>query len=288
MPEFGSLKRIDLRGVWSKEVAEFTPWLAENLTSLGEALGMELGLESREAAVGAFSCDLVARDLGSNRLVVIENQLSPTDHDHLGKLITYASGFDAGVVVWIAPEIRDEHRQALDWLNQRTDVNVDFFGVLVEVLQIDDSRPAFRFRPVAFPNQWRKDTVSATATGRPSERAKAYRAFFQELIDELRERHKFTGARVAQPQSWYSFSSGVSGVNYSFSFRSGKPGPRRGLHRHGRAGQQQGAVRRAGERESASGAAVRRGADVGATRPSPGLPYRDLSAWPCRRARDLA
>jgi hypothetical protein len=221
MPDFGVLRRVDLREVWSKEASEFTPWLAENLSALGEALGMELELKSREAACGDFSCDLLARDLGGNRGVVIENQLSSTDHEHLGKLITYASGLDAGVVVWIAPEIREEHRQAIDWLNQRTDANVDFFGVVVEVLKIDESRPAFSLRPIAFPNQWRKGTITTTAAGKPSERGEAYRAFFQDLIDELRERHKFTNARAGQPQNWYSFASGVSSVTYGFSFAQG-------------------------------------------------------------------
>jgi hypothetical protein len=221
MPDFGILKRVDLREVWSKEASEFTPWLAENLSALGEALGMELEIQSREAACGDFSCDLLARDLGGNRVVVIENQLSSTDHDHLGKLITYASGLDAGVVVWIAPEIREEHRQALDWLNQRTDPTVDFFGVVVEVLKIDDSRPAFSLRPIAFPNQWRKVTIVTAGGGKPSGRGEAYRAFFQDLIDELRERHKFTNARVGQPQNWYNFASGVSSVTYGLSFAQG-------------------------------------------------------------------
>jgi hypothetical protein len=220
-PEFGVLKKIDLRAVWSKEATEFTPWLADNLTALGEVLGMELELQNREAACGDFSCDLLARDLGSNRGVVIENQLSSTDHDHLGKLITYASGLEAGVVVWIAPEIRDEHRQALDWLNQRTDANVDFFGVVVEVVKIDDSRPAFSLRPIAFPNQWRKGNIGSAGGGKPSERGEAYRQFFQALIDELRTVHKFTNARAGQPQNWYSFASGISSVTYGFTFAQG-------------------------------------------------------------------
>lgn len=221
MPEFGVLRRVDLREVWSREASEFTPWLAENIAAIGEALGMELELQGREAACGDFSCDLLARDLGSNRIVVVENQLSSTDHDHLGKLITYASGLDAGVVVWIAPEIRDEHRQALDWLNQRTESSLDFFGVVVEVLRIDESRPAFSFRPVAFPNQWRKGNVPTAGTGKPSARSEAYRSFFQDLIDTLREQHKFTNARVGQPQNWYSFASGVSSVTYGVSFAQG-------------------------------------------------------------------
>ncbi len=150
--------------------------------------------------------------------MIIENQLAPTNHDHLGKLLTYAAGHDAAVAIWVAPEFRDEHRQALDWLNQRTDTSTEFFGVVIEALQIDESRPAPSFRLVASPNDWRKANITGSAAT-PSAKDEAYRAFFQGLMDRLRTEHSdFTKARKAQPQRWYHFRSGIRGVAYGFAF----------------------------------------------------------------------
>lgn len=221
MKEFGSLKRIDLREIWRKEPTEFTTWLAQNLSALGKALGMDLELVGRESQVGDFSLDILARDLGAGRVVVIENQLERTDHDHLGKLITYAAGNNAGVVIWVTKQVREEHRQAIDWLNQHTDSEIEFYAVMVEVVQVDDSRPAFDFKPVAFPNPWRKGKIATGMSSPPTERGEAYKEFFQQLIDELREVHKFTGAKQARAQNWYCFASGFGGLRYCFSFAQG-------------------------------------------------------------------
>jgi len=219
MTDFGEIRPVDIRGIWPNEATDFTPWLVDNIDRLGQALGMEIEVQESEAGVGDFSLDIMAKDLGTGRTVVIENQLTETDHDHLGKLLTYAGGLDAGVLVWIAKELRDEHRKALEWLNEHTDPDVDFFGVVIEVMQIDNSKPAFNFKPVVFPNEWQKDKGG----GRPvaSAKGEAYRAYFQDLIDELRTKHKFTGAKVGQPQNWYSFSSGVRGVIFTNSFAQG-------------------------------------------------------------------
>ena len=219
--QFGKITKLSPRDIWVKEAKDFTPWLSENIGALGEALGMDLELSKTEAAVGDFTLDLLAKDLGSGHSVIIENQLAQTDHDHLGKLLTYAAGFNASTVVWVAEEIRDEHRQALDWLNQKTDENTQFFGVVIEVIKIDDSRPAYTFKLAVSPSEWQK-SKKRQASGSVSARGEAYRKYFQELIDELRERHRFTNAKIGQPQNWYAFSSGVSGVDLNAAFTQGE------------------------------------------------------------------
>ncbi len=221
MRELSKVERIKLSTIWQKET-EFTSWLAENIKGLGSVLGMDLELQAQEASVGDFSLDLLAKDIGSGRMVVIENQLTRTDHDHLGKLLTYAAGFDASVVIWISESIREEHRQTLEWLNERTDIDTYFFGVVVEILQIDGSKPAYDFKPIVFPNEWLKMKQSQSG-GNVSAKGEAYRKYFQQFIDELREKHKFTEARLAQPQNWFAFPSGVSGIWISAVFTgSGK------------------------------------------------------------------
>lgn len=217
-PQLGKLVRVDPRAVWKHEAHDFTPWLVDNIDTLGETLGMELEVVEREADVGDFSVDVLARDLGRDRLVVIENQLEPTDHTHLGQLITYAAGLDATVVIWVSREFREEHRQALDWLNRGDGATTEYFGVVIELLQVDDSKPAVNFRLVASPNNWsrlsKRDPSIEQVTGKRA----AYQEFFQLLIDELRETHRFTNAKAGQPQNWYSFSSGIRGFTYGMSF----------------------------------------------------------------------
>jgi uncharacterized protein DUF4268 len=217
--KLGEIKRLKTRDVWADEARDFTPWLAANLPLLGKSLDMDLELTSQETPVGDFCCDLLARDLGRDRIVIIENQFGPTDHDHLGKILTYAAGLDAEAVIWIAEKIREEHRETLEWLNRHTDKDIRFFAVTVELIQIDSSPPAANFKAVVFPNEWQRETKVSVEGSSP--RSEAYRAWFQQLIDELREKHRYTNARAAQLQNWYAFSSGIAGITYNASFAHG-------------------------------------------------------------------
>jgi hypothetical protein len=152
----GRLEKVGLRSVWLDEARDFTPWLAANLDVLAAELGLgPLTVKQREFAVGSYSLDILAED-ASGRLVAIENQLEWSDHRHLGQCLTYASGTAAWAVVWLVAHFNEEHRSALDWLNQHTDTDVHFFGVELDAVRIGDSVPAPLFRVVVRPNDWER------------------------------------------------------------------------------------------------------------------------------------
>lgn len=164
LPTLGRLEPVaDLRGIWLNEATSFTPWLArpENLTLLGEAVGIDLEFEAQERNVGPFRADILCKDALNGQWVLVENQLERTDHGHLGQLMTYAAGLQAVTLVWIAARFTDEHRAALDWLNKITDRDFRFFGIEVELWRIGDSPPAPRFNVVAKPNDWTKSVSRA-------------------------------------------------------------------------------------------------------------------------------
>ena len=235
-PNLAKIERVpDLRTTWPNEAQHFTPWLADNIGELGEALGMDLELQQTEAPVGGYSLDILATDLNSRRPVIIENQLEVTDHTHLGQLLTYASGFDAGVIIWITREFRDEHRQALDWLNQRTGEDTQFFGVEVELWRIGDSPPAPHFKLAATPNGWRKSKINGLASNLITPRQQQNIDFRQSLINTLRQNYG-TNPRAQDrpvPATWLVIEYPIRSVRYAAIWHRGKPGMEMIIERSG-------------------------------------------------------
>jgi len=216
--ELGKLTRVDLRDQWPDEAASFTPWLAEeaNLAALGDELGLELELEGTEVQVGPYSADILARDTGTGRYVVIENQLEKTNHDHLGKVLTYGAILDATTVVWIAREFTDEHRKALDWLNDHTDESLEFYAVEIELWRIGGSPPAPRFSVVSRPAQIMK-SGKTTSAGEFSEVRQLQLEFWTEVRDALQAAKVAPSLQTPRPQYWYDVAIGRSRFHLSLT-----------------------------------------------------------------------
>ncbi len=218
-PSLGRLERVDLRSIWSGESSHFTPWLSqpENLSVLSETLGIELELEGRERPVGRFLADIMCKEVGVDRWVVIENQLERTDHAHLGQLLTYSAGLQAVTIVWIAASFTDEHRAALDWLNQVTDEDVRFFGLEIELWRIGFSPAAPKFNVIAKPNDWSRHVAQAARAldeGTPSETRILQREYWAALNVVLdAKKGPVSGHRKPQLQSWMAYSVGRSDFN---------------------------------------------------------------------------
>lgn len=219
MIALGRLNKVELRDIWKSEALDFTPWLAQpdNMSALADALGMELAIEAREQEVGPFRADVLCKDLIDDSWVLIENQLERTDHCHLGQLLTYAAGLQTVTIVWIASRFTDEHRAALDWLNEITDERFNFFGVEVELWRIGDSPAAPTFNIVSKPNEW---TRSITQASRRIEsealtETKKLQLDFWEALHKALGNHTFLKSRKPRPRHWTTFSIGRSGMHLS-------------------------------------------------------------------------
>ena len=154
MPNFGILKTINLRINWEHEDENFTPWLSKNLTLLNKVLNMNLEYVGDHVKVGRYECDLLCRNRNDHAFVVIENQLAEFDHDHLGKALVYTAGLSAHTIIWVAENFTNEHLNTLNWLNESTHDCFQFFGVQLEVVQVDDSLYAPKFNIMVKPNNW--------------------------------------------------------------------------------------------------------------------------------------
>ncbi|MBO7051247.1 MAG: DUF4268 domain-containing protein [Prevotella sp.] len=225
MDKLGKMIRItDLRSVWHHEANDFTKWLAQedNLALLSDAIDLELELEERESSVGSFNVDIFAKEVGTNRRVIIENQLEDTNHDHLGKLITYASGKGAEIIIWVVKRARDEHRQAIEWLNQHTDSNICFFLLEIELWQIGDSMKAPRFNIVEKPNDWSKTMKTIDGLSDTELLKLEFWTGFNDAMSNNEEfKHHFR-ARKASAQHWYDLSIGSSAYHLGLTINTQK------------------------------------------------------------------
>lgn len=183
-PEERGQELVDVHEKWPSEPFDFTPWLAKNLKLIGDEIGLELQEVQQEAPVGLFSLDILAKVPSTGAKVAIENQLEWSDMSHLGQLLTYATGCDARIAIWVAPEFRYEHAEALHRLNEWTGDGIRFYGVKVEVFKMEDSHLEPRLLKVVYPGGWNKD-LTQPAGETMSPRAQQFREFFQPLIAKM-------------------------------------------------------------------------------------------------------
>ncbi len=210
--KLGKLKEIDIRKVWKHEQYDFSKWLAseENINELGNTLNLSLTDVETEKFVGNYRCDILCKDEITGKTVLIENQLEATNHDHLGKIITYASGLDASVVVWLVASAREEHASAIEWLNKHTDENLSFFLIEIHAYKIGDSEPAPQFKIIEQPNDFVKSVKILAKNSELSEREKHRLEFWNQFNEVLESRGKPFNKRKATTDHWYNVAMGSS------------------------------------------------------------------------------
>lgn len=211
MAEIGRLIEVDVRELWKHEQYDFSNWLAKesNIEYLNEILGLTLIEVDKEINVGPYRCDIVATDETSGLKVIIENQLESTNHDHLGKIITYASGLDAKVIVWIVKEAKEEHRAAIEWLNNYTSSDIDFFLIEIHAYKIGDSNPAPKFEVVEKPNDFVKRSKNKD-DGELNTSQTERLIFWQLFNDRVELKGKPFNIRKPTTDHWYDIAIGTS------------------------------------------------------------------------------
>lgn len=215
--QLGKLKEIDIRKVWQHEQYDFSKWLSSetNLKELGDILNLSLTDVETEKFVGNYRCEILCKDEITGKVVLIENQLEPSNHDHLGKIITYASGLDASVVVWIVQNAREEHASAIEWLNKHTDNEVSFFLIEIHAYTIGNSEPAPLFKIIEQPNDFNKNIKALTQKSELNESQSKRLEFWTKFNEILESRGKPFNKRKATTDHWYSVALGSSECHLS-------------------------------------------------------------------------
>lgn len=215
----GKLEKVDLRKVWIKEAKDFTTWLANNLDILSEQIGFPVSLVEREKSAGAFSADIFAEGPNGNS-VIIENQLEQTDHDHLGKLITYLSNLEAKTAIWITSDPRPEHMTAVNWLNELSPVDTAFFLVKVEAYKIGNSEPAALFTTICAPSEEAKQIGEQKQHF--AERHVKRLDFWKQLLQRAIQRTTLHSNVSPSKENWIAAGAGKSGLGWSYAITMNK------------------------------------------------------------------
>ncbi len=218
--KLSKITKVDLRECWQNEASDFTPWLAseDNIALLADALGMnELEVKAQEEHVGPFRADILCVDPGTDKYVLIENQLEKTDHNHLGQILTYAAGLDAVTIIWIAEHFTEEHRAAIDWLNRITDKEFNFFGVEIELIKIGDSAAAPMFNVIAKPNGWSKDVRSSQSSSDGKSEGQVFKYEYWSDFVEFMNNHPSKLFKTPNPSydHWMNIAVGKGSMHIS-------------------------------------------------------------------------
>jgi len=209
----GRLEKVDLKKVWINEAKDFTTWLENNLDILSEQLGFDLSSLEREKSAGAFFADIFAEGPNGDT-VVIENQLEKTDHDHVGKLITYLSNLEAKIAIWITSDPRPEHVTAVNWLNEISPRDTSFFLVKVEAYRIGDSEPAPFFTAICAPSEEAKQIGQQKED--LAERHKRRLEFWKQLLDKAKSKTSLHSNVSPGKDNWVIAGAGKSGMGWSY------------------------------------------------------------------------
>lgn len=221
-----TLKEIDdLHSIWPHEALDFTPWLAreENIARLSDAIGIDITVEATESAVGDFSLDILASETGTGKKIVIENQLEKTNHDHLGKLITYAAGNSANYIIWVVKQARNEHKAAIEWLNNHTDEGIEFFLIEIKLYKIGESNTALKFELVEQPNGWTKELKKTG--GKITKNQQIIYNFWTYFYDDAFKNEEFKKnfrKRNYSYRSYININSGIPGCIFAIGLSISK------------------------------------------------------------------
>ena len=219
--ELGNIQIRSAKDIWKNEEKDFTPWLAENIDHLSRLIGIPITVEQTEKRVGAYELDIFGRVEGGDAVVIVENQLDATDHKHLGQLITYAAGLEAAIIIWVAPDIGDDHRLAVHWLNRNMNEGISFFLVRPEIIQVDNSKPAVRFQLEAAPSEFER-RLRETVEDESAPRFEFRRKFWEDLFAYLSANgHPWAQGRRATKEAWISSSVGKAGIRVNVSMALG-------------------------------------------------------------------